>query len=300
MIELGFEFQAMASACELRLVGDDESALRRAAQAAIAEVHRIERKYSRYDAGSLVSRINASAGRGQAVPVDDETAGLLAFAGRLHALSGGRFDITSGVLRRAWDFRAGRVPGGAEVKALLPLIGWPRVVFDGHRVALPQAGMEIDFGGFGKEYAADRAGALLEARGVRHGYVNLGGDMRVLGPRPDGQPWMIGIQDPRRKGEVIATIPVVQGGLATSGDYERYFELDGRRYCHILDPRTGMPVSHWRTVSVIAPLAVVAGNCTTIAMLKQADGLGFLEASGMNFLAMDQHGELHTRQPQMA
>ena len=123
MIELGFEFQAMASACELRLVGDDESALRRAAQAAIAEVHRIERKYSRYDAGSLVSRINASAGRGQAVPVDDETAGLLAFAGRLHALSGGRFDITSGVLRRAWDFRAGRVPGGAEVKALLPLIG---------------------------------------------------------------------------------------------------------------------------------------------------------------------------------
>ena len=111
MIELGFEFQAMASACELHLVGDDEGALRRAAQAAIAEVHRIERKYSRYDAGSLVSRINAAAGSGQAVPVDDETAGLLAFAGRLHALSDGRFDITSGVLRRAWDFRAGRVPG---------------------------------------------------------------------------------------------------------------------------------------------------------------------------------------------
>jgi thiamine biosynthesis lipoprotein len=155
--------------------------------------------------------------------------------------------------------------------------------------------MELDFGGFGKEYAADRAATMMAARGAKHGYVNLAGDLRVLGPKPDGAPWMIGIQDPRRRGEVIATIPVYQGGLATSGDYERYFELEGQRYCHILDPNTGWPVTHWRTVSVLAPLAVVAGNCSTIAMLKQADGLAFLQASGMNFLAMDQHGAIHTR-----
>jgi thiamine biosynthesis lipoprotein len=106
---------------------------------------------------------------------------------------------------------------------------------------------------------------------------------------------MIGIQDPRRKGQLIATIPVYQGGLATSGDYERFFELDGQRYCHVLDPRNGQPVTHWRSVSVLAPLAVVAGNCTTIAMLKQTEGLAFLQASGMDYLAMDQHGAIHTK-----
>jgi len=292
-------FDAMASGCELVLAAIDECEARQAAEAAIDEVRRIEIKYSRYRPDSIVTRINAAAGA-DPVDCDGETLSLLDYADTLYQSSDGLFDITSGVLRRVWNFQLPRVPAPDELAARLKLVGWRRVERDGRQVRLPEAGMEIDFGGFGKEYAADRAGALLEARGVRHGYVNLGGDMRVLGPRPDGQPWMIGIQDPRRKGEVIATIPVVQGGLATSGDYERYFELDGRRYCHILDPRTGMPVSHWRTVSVIAPLAVVAGNCTTIAMLKQADGLGFLEASGMNFLAMDQHGELHTRQPQMA
>ena len=290
MIELGFEFQAMASACELRLVGDDESALRRAAQAAIAEVHRIERKYSRYDAGSLVSRINASAGRGQAVPVDDETAGLLAFAGRLHALSGGRFDITSGVLRRAWDFRAGRVPGGAEVKALLPLIGWPRVVFDGHRVALPQAGMEIDFGGFGKEDAADRAAALLRQAGVAGGYVNLGGDIAVLGPRSDGRGWRLGIRHPRRDDAMIDTLELGAGALATSGDYERYFEADGVRYCHVLDPSSGWPVRDWQSVSVVAPTCAAAGAACTITMLLGARGLTFIREQSLPFLAVDVRG----------
>lgn len=292
MIELGFEFQAMASACELRLVGDDESALRRAAQAAIAEVHRIERKYSRYDAGSLVSRINASAGRGQAVPVDDETAGLLAFAGRLHALSGGRFDITSGVLRRAWDFRAGRVPDGAEVKALLPLIGWPRVVFDGHRVALPQAGMEIDFGGFGKEYAADRAAALLERDGAASGIVNLGGDLRVLGPRPDGSAWSIGIQHPRAPERAIASIRLARGALATSGDYERFFEVDGRRYCHILNPATGWPVQGWQSISVVAPLCVAAGAMSTIALLHEDAAPAFLAGQQVAWLGVDRNGDV--------
>ena len=160
--------------------------------------------------------------------------------------------------------------------------------------------MELDFGGFGKEYAADRAGAVLAARGLRHGYVNLAGDMRMLGPKPDGSPWMIGIQDPRDKTAILATIPVDRGGLATSGDYERYFELDGKRYCHILDPRSGQPVTHWRTVSVVAPLAVVAGNCATIAMLKQADGLAFLEACGMNYLAVDQSGTVHVKRAAQA
>jgi len=287
-------FQAMASGCEVVLAGDDEHEANSLAQAAIAEVQRVETKFSRYRPDSIVSRINAAAGQ-DPIDCDDETWSLLQYAEALYQASDGLFDITSGVLRRAWNFKVPRVPSDDELADLRRLIGWSRVQRHERRVRLPQSGMEIDFGGFGKEYAADRAGAILAAQGIRHGYVNLAGDMRVLGPKPDGQPWMIGIQDPRRKGQVLATIPVAQGGLATSGDYERYFELDGRRYCHVMDPRTGLPVTYWRTVSVVAPLAVVAGNCTTIAMLKQSEGLAFLEASGMDYLAVDQHGAIHTR-----
>ena len=292
-------FKAMASACELVLAVDDEPAAQAIARAAIAEVQRIEAKYSRYQPDSIVSRINAAAG-GQAVACDDETWSLLNYADSLYQSSGALFDITSGVLRRAWNFYDHRLPAPADLEALRQLIGWRRVEREGQAVRLPEAGMELDFGGFGKEYAADRAGAVLAARGLRHGYVNLAGDMRMLGPKPDGSPWMIGIQDPRDKTAILATIPVDRGGLATSGDYERFFELDGKRYCHILDPRSGQPVTHWRTVSVVAPLAVVAGNCATIAMLKQADGLAFLEACGMNYLAVDQSGTVHVKRAAQA
>lgn len=292
-------FKAMASACELVLAVDDEPEAQAMAAAAIAEVQRIEAKYSRYQPDSIVSRINAAAG-GQAVACDDETWSLLNYADSLYQSSGALFDITSGVLRRAWNFYDHRLPAPADLEALRQLIGWRRVEREGQAVRLPEAGMELDFGGFGKEYAADRAGAVLAAKGLRHGYVNLAGDMRMLGPKPDGSPWMIGIQDPRDKTAILATIPVDRGGLATSGDYERYFELDGKRYCHILDPRSGQPVTHWRTVSVVAPLAVVAGNCATIAMLKQSDGLAFLEACGMNYLAVDQSGTVHVKRAAQA
>ena len=292
-------FKAMASACELVLAVDDEPEAQAMAAAAIAEVQRIEAKYSRYQPDSIVSRINAAAG-GQAVACDDEPWSLLNYADSLYQSSGALFDITSGVLRRAWNFYDHRLPAPADLEALRQLIGWRRVEREGQAVRLPEAGMELDFGGFGKEYAADRAGAVLAAKGLRHGYVNLAGDMRMLGPKPDGSPWMIGIQDPRDKTAILATIPVDRGGLATSGDYERFFELDGKRYCHILDPRSGQPVTHWRTVSVVAPLAVVAGNCATIAMLKQSDGLAFLEACGMNYLAVDQSGTVHVKRAAQA
>jgi thiamine biosynthesis lipoprotein len=287
-------FEAMASHCEVVLAGDDAQRAPALAQAAVAEVKRVEAKFSRYLADSIISRINAAAGA-RPVACDEETWSLLGYADSLFQTSGGLFDITSGVLRRAWNFKQPRVPTEAELQAVRALIGWGRVERHDSKVRLPEAGMEIDFGGFGKEYAADRAGAILAQQGVRHGYVNLAGDIRVIGPKPDGQPWMIGIQHPRHKGQLLATIPLGQGGLATSGDYERFFELDGQRYCHVLDPRSGRPVTHWQSVSVVAPLTVVAGNCTTIAMLKQAQGLAFLESTGMSYLAVDQQGVVHHR-----
>ena len=263
MTSCGFQFQAMSSACEIRLdavAGDGESVLAAAAQLAIGEVRRIEAKYTRYRADSIVSRINAVAGSGEAIEVDDETASLLDFACMQNQLSDGLFDITSGVLCRAWDFRAGRLPEPGLLAALLPLIGWQQVEWShsngqAKRIHLPQRGMELDFGGFGKEYAADRAMAVLANSGQAHGFVNLGGDIRVLGPRADGSAWRFGIQHPRRVDDTIATIATMatiatiasvdmfEGALASSGDYERFFEQGGRRYCHILDPRSGWPVS---------------------------------------------------------
>ncbi len=291
-----FAFRAMACACEVVLADMNAASAARLAQAAIDEVRRIETKYSRYLQDSIITRINAAAGSA-AVACDDETWALLDYAQSLYASSGGLFDITSGVLRRVWDFSQARVPSEGQLAEALGLIGWPRVERQHQQVRLPQACMELDFGGFGKEYAADCAAAVLSRLDVLHAYVNLGGDMRVLGPKPDGEPWLIGIQHPRLPDQLLATVPVVRGGLATSGDYERYFEADGRRYCHVLDPRTGWPVTHWRTVSVVAPLAVVAGNCSTIAMLKQADGLAFLQSTGMVFLAVDQAGTVHRSSP---
>ncbi len=287
-------FQAMASTCEIRLEGDGTPAqLQAAAQQAIAEVGRIEAKYSRYRTDSVIARINAAAGSGEAVAVDSETAALLDFAATLHADSGGLFDITSGVLRRAWDFRAGRPPAAGALRALLPLIGWPQVGWHAGRVLLPRAGMELDFGGFGKEYAADRAAGALAALGLRHGYVNLGGDIRLLGARGDGAPWRFGIQHPRDVGAIQASVELGGGALATSGDYERFFIHDGRRYCHILDPRDGWPVGAWQSISVTAPACVAAGALTTIAMLKGPGALDFLRAQGVAFLAVDAGGQAH-------
>jgi thiamine biosynthesis lipoprotein len=289
-------FSAMASRCEVRVYAPDAATAERWADAAIDEVRRIEAKFSRYRDDSVTAAINRSAGDGAFEP-DPETAALLDFGATLHAQSDGAFDLTSGALRRAWDFKAARLPAPGEVEALLPLVGWQHVEWDGRRLRLPRAGMEIDFGGIGKEYAADRAAARMEALGARHGLVNLGGDVRVLGPQPDGNAWTVGVQDPRgRGGEAIAALPVAAGAMATSGDYERYFEHDGRRYCHLLDPRSGWPVSHWRSVSVVAPLAVLAGACATIAMLKPVDeAVAFLREQGVRYLGIDAAGARHAR-----
>lgn len=284
----------MASPCEVRLQARDEAQARELAQPAIDEVRRIEAKYSRYRVDSVVSRINAGAGTSW-VAHDAETGDLLDYAHALFEASDGLFDITSGVLRRAWDFSKGLVPAAADVAGALTLIGWDKVQRRADAVLLPQAGMEIDFGGFGKEYAADRAAACLAERGVRHGFVDLGGDIRLVGPQPDGSAWTVVVRDPRRAGAAVASLPLRSGALATSGDYERFFESGGRRYCHILDPRTGQPVTHWRSVSVHAPVALAAGSFATIAMLKQADALAFLDAAGVAYLAVAADGALYSR-----
>lgn len=289
-----FSFTAMASRCEVRAWARAEADARRWADAAIAEVRRIEAKFSRYLPDSVVSAINRSAGA-DAISVDEETAALLDFGAELYGVSGGLFDLTSGVLRRAWDFKAARLPQQSVLDALLPQVGWNQVLWDKPLLQLPRAAMEIDFGGIGKEYAADRAAAAVAAAGGEHALVNLGGDIRIVGAQPGGAAWRLGVQDPRGEaGKAIATLDVAAGAMATSGDYERFFERDGRRYCHLLDPRSGWPVDHWRSVSVLAPVCAAAGACATVAMLQPVDqAVAFLAAQGVRYLAIDAAGARH-------
>lgn len=290
----------MASPCEIRLAGLRIADAQLLADAAIAEIRRIETKYSRYSNDSLLSQINAAAGHANAgIEVDDETAELLNFAANLFVLSDGLFDCTSGVLRRAWDFKSAHLPDAATLDAKLALVGWQHVAWNGTKIALTRTGMELDFGGFGKEYAVDRAATLLEARGVKHGLVNLGGDVRVIGPQLNGSAWQIGIRDPRAPAtepdRCFASLPLVHGALATSGDYERFIEIDGKRYCHILNPKTGWPVSHWRSVSVVGTVCVLAGALATIATLKGADAADFLETEAVGYLLQDAEGGILRR-----
>ncbi|HEX5043200.1 MAG TPA: FAD:protein FMN transferase, partial [Candidatus Polarisedimenticolaceae bacterium] len=183
-------FTAMASPCQVLMEVDDRRDAARVLAAVASEVSRIEAKFSRYLPGNIVHRINHSQGR--AVDVDEETARLLDYAGQLHALSGGKFDVTSGVLRRVWRFDGSdRVPAPEDVERVRALVGWDRVRREGSTVRL-EPGMEIDFGGIGKEYAADRAAALLPA----HCLVNLGGDLLATGPRRNGDPWRVGVESP--------------------------------------------------------------------------------------------------------
>jgi thiamine biosynthesis lipoprotein len=284
-------FKAMGSPCDLQFYAESPEEAERVAGIAIADVRRLEARYSRYRSDSFLSQINWVAASGGSITVDEETAGLLNYADTCHRESDGLFDITSGILRRAWRFDRGELPDEKQIRDLLDRVGWREVRWVPPVLQFPIPGMEIDFGGVVKEYAADRAAALCRGAGVRHGFANLGGDIRNIGAHPDGSPWRIGIQHPRSRGEVIRTLSLSGGGLASSGDYERCIVLEGVRYGHILNPKTGWPVRHLASVSVVGDLCVVAGSASTIAMLKEESGPEWLQGLGLPHFWVDVHGE---------
>ena len=272
------EFPALGGPCEVLLDMPDPEAARYLIGLAAGEAWRIESKFSRYNASGIVHQINNA--NGKPVTLDEESGALIDFADACHRLSGGAFDITSGVLRRVWNFDgSGRLPSPAAVAALLPHVGWGRVSWNRPALQLPP-GMEIDLGGIGKEYAVDQAARQLAAAGVNNALINFGGDVFALGPRANGEPWMVGIDDPRATGQAcVRAVPLHRGGLATSGDARRFLQKDGERYGHILNPKTGWPVRGApRSVSVKAGSCIDAGMLATFAMLKGPDAEAFLEA----------------------
>lgn len=266
----------MASPCEVLIDGDDEADASACLARAESEAHRIEQKYSRYRDDSVVSQLQAAAGG--RVEVDDETALLLDFADQCHRLSEGRFDVTSGVLRRLWRFDGSdRLPNRRDVEALLPSIGWRKVEWRRPWVRLP-AGMEIDLGGIGKEYAVDRVCGLLGEISEAPRLVNFGGDLRASGPRRRDRPWQVGLEQPGADDRPAVAIDLLRGALATSGDSRRFLSRDGIRYSHILDPTTGWPVIDApRSVTVLADSCLEAGMLATFAMLHGREAEAYLD-----------------------
>jgi thiamine biosynthesis lipoprotein len=283
-------WHALGGPCELLVDDSDAAHAAELAELAAAESLRIERRFSRYRPDSVLAEIHAAHGR--PVVVDEETAHLLDYAAECHAVSGGRFDITSGVLRHAWTFDGGsRVPDAATLHALLARVGWSRVGWRRPELMLPD-GMELDLGGIGKEYAVDRAAAAVAARAQRPFLVNFGGDLFTPRPRTGGRAWSVGIDDPERSG-VAAThrVDLERGGLATSGDARRYVMWQGRRLGHILDPRTGWPVEGApRSVTVLAPTCLEAGTLATLAILQGAGARAFLESERVQFELVESPG----------
>lgn len=286
-------FQAMASDCELLIDLPEEriGMAKHLADIAVREVWRIEQKYSRYLKQNTFCRIHQQHGCWQVI--DEETYRLLEFADQGWQISDGLFDLTSGVLRKAWCFDGSdRLPSASEVKALLSNIGWSRLDFrkngDSAELLLPE-GMELDFGAIGKEYAVDRALGLMLAEAQADEtpasvLVNLGGDMACSGLRLNGESWKVAIERPDTEKGSLALLGISGGGLATSGDSRRFLLKEGVRYSHVLNPKTGWPIQNApRSITVAAPSCVQSGLIATLALLQGDQAEDFLRATGLRY-----------------
>ena len=245
------------------------------------EARRLEAKFSRYRTDSVTSSIKHATSINQPVTVDDECAALLSLAAQAFEATGGAFDITSGILRRAWRFEVdAEPPSHKQLSPLLAKIGWDRVLWRSPRLKLPDEEMELDFGGLVKEYAVDRLLAECIKAGVDGALVNLAGDIGAFSA-PSYAGWRIGIVDPDEPTKALLSIQLRTGACVTSGDYERGFVHGGIRYHHILNPRTGYPERHFRSVTVLGPSATAAGIAATAGMLKGEDLLRELNVSAI-------------------
>lgn len=240
------------------------------------EAKRLEKKYSRYRDDNIVSKINNSMGK--SVEIDTETFSLLQFADSLHTASNGLFDITSGVLRKIWTFDGqSSVPSQKQVKQALKLIGWDKVKYDQSEVNIPK-GWELDFGGLGKEYAVDSCCNKAKALDIAPSLINLGGDIAITGAKKNNTPWSIEVDQSDN------VISLLSGGVATSGDKNRFILHKEKRLTHILNPKTGRPIEGApKSVTVIANNCTEAGAISTISSLMGHECENFLKAEGKKF-----------------
>jgi thiamine biosynthesis lipoprotein len=285
----------MGTAISVELWSEDRAAGESAAAAVMAEMHRIDRAMSPHREDSELSRINREAGSGP-VPLSAEMARLLARANDFSRLSGGAFDITYAAVGQLYDYRLQVRPTEEALARARAAVGYRHLVLDAQArtVRFALEGMRIDLGGFAKGHAVDNATQILRDRGVRHAIVTAGGDSRVIGDRR-GRPWTIGVRDPRRPGAMVAVLPLEDVSISTSGDYERYFDADGVRFHHLIDPATGRSPSGVHSVTVLADDGLTTEALSkTVFVLGVEKGLRLIEAQrGVDAVVVDAAGALH-------
>lgn len=285
----------MGTSIRVELWHPDRASGEAAMAAVMEEMHRIDRAMSPFKPDSELSRINRDAGHGP-VGISKEMFDLIARSIEFSKLSSGAFDITFSSVGYLYDYRKGIKPTDAEIAKALPGINYRHLLLDKDKRTLRFAkeGVRIDLGGIAKGHAVDNSIALLKARGVRDAFVSAGGDSRVIGNK-QGRPWIIGIRDPRRKEAVVAKIPLIDAAISTSGDYERYFELDGVRHHHIINPKTGKSAAGIRSVTIIGPdAATTEGLTKSVFIMGAKAGIELVESlPGVDAVVIDEAGALH-------
>ena len=291
-----FEGTSMGSSLEIEVFGPDQAVCDRAIEDARAEIDRLDRLMTDWKPESPLMDVNRAAGT-RAVEVPPELFFIIDRSLRMSELTDGAFDISFAGAGKLWNWRAppAVLPSAEVVKASLENVGWRGIVLDpkAKSVFLSKPGMRIGLGAIGPGYAADLAMAKIRGLGIRDACVNMSGDVLVHG-RKDGAPWNVAITHPRKKGESLMVLPVSNAGVSTSGDYERYFEKDGKRYGHIIDPRTGYPADRCRSVTIVAPnLAFADALATGVFVLGPEKGMALVETlEGTHAVIVDAAGEV--------
>ncbi len=289
------EADIMGTRIVVELYHDDPAVARRGVNAVLKEMRRIDTTMSPFIASSELSRVNREAAQ-HPVRVSEELFELLQRARRVSDLTGGAFDVTFASVGYLYDYRKGVRPDDEQRSAATTLINYHQLKLDPAQrtVQFGQPGMRIDLGGIAKGHAVDRCMMLLEQLGIHNALVRAGGDSRVSGDRW-GRPWTIGIRDPRDREGVVAVIPLIDVAVSTSGDYERFFEQDGVRYHHIINPRTGDSARGLQSVTIIGPDSTTSDALSTsVFVLGLEKGLELVNRlSGIDAIVVDQHGALH-------
>jgi len=271
----------MGTRCVVELWSEDPARGLAAIEAVFAEFRRIDAAMSTYKPDSELSRVNATAAQAP-MRISRELYDLLATSIEYSRLTGGAFDITYASVGYLYDYRAHSHPDAEAIVAALPGIDYRHIelIPETQSVHFRQQGVRIDLGGIGKGYAVDRGIAVLQGLGIDRAMVNAGGDTRIIGDRL-GRPWVVGIRHPDDENRVVLRIPLTDTAMSTSGDYERFFEEDGVRYHHILDPRTGRSASKVRSVTIIAATATRTDALTkSVFVMGAEDGIRFIDSLG--------------------
>jgi thiamine biosynthesis lipoprotein len=290
----------MGNRFEITVVTKEQSLANECIDEAVAEIRRIEALLTTFNDSSQTNLINENAGI-KPVKVDKEVVDLIQRSNRVSKLTQGAFDITYGSIdKRLWNFdkTMTSLPDADTSKKLVRLINYRNVIVDDRKntVLLKEKGMRIGFGGIGKGYAAEQAKSVLQNRGIKSGIVNAAGDLTAWGYQPGGKPWTIGIADPDAARKPFSHLDITNTSIATSGNYEKYIMIDGKKYSHTIDPKTGLPVTGIKSVTIICPNAEIADAMATPVMIMGVKvGLNMInQVKNLACIIIDDNDKIHT------